>query len=309
MQRIEKPVSLIVSAGRTGTRFFGESLESVIRDCASYHEPDVLVWSRGGKLEVIRRFGPYQTILGKLLNRTGLRATGLKYLSGRVGHLQTARALLRQRRRFYERQDAGLVVEAHYQWFPLLPVLPDVFAHYKAAVVVRDPRAWVASAHSWGLWWSSADLVRRLRLLRLTPDLVGDKEIAAEWPDMDGFDRLAWSWATINRELVERARDDANIRVFRFEDLFLGARREDHLADFLAFVSRFDDRRFEYSLERLLAYPQLHASGGDSRNAWHDWARDRCRRLDRFCGPLMRELGYVDDDAWHRKLVSMEKSR
>lgn len=300
--KIRKHVSLIVSTGRTGTRFLGENLGDVIDDCASFHEPDMLTFPRRGKLQTIARFGLYQTVFGKLLDRTGIRAIGLQYLAGKVGFDATARRLTQHRAKFYASRPEELIVEAYNQWFSVLPVLPSVFANYRVAAIIRDPRSWLASASKWGLWWASSDLVAKLGLLRLSPDLVGDHSVATHWAGMDNFDRLAWSWATINHELATQADRDDRIRMFRFEDLFGEYRKTEEIDSLLAFVTHFEDRRFDYSLETLLRSRQIHASGGDSGSEWHDWTPSRCRRVMHFCGPLMERWGYGRETAWKRKL-------
>lgn len=301
-ERIERDVSLIVSTGRTGTRFLGQYLGRVIEDCTSFHEPDMLSWHRKGKLQKIYRFGLYQTIIGKIFDRAGLRALGLKYLSGQTSAHNTAEGLIRHRKHFYKKQTQSLIVEAYSQWYAVLDVLPLVFRNYRVGAIIRDPRSWLASADKWRLWWHSGDLVTRLGLLRLRPDLVGDKAAAAGWQQMTAFSRMAWSWNTINSILTAQALTDPAIRMFRFEDLFGHTRQSSEVGAFLDFITDFGDQRHLYSLSSFIESPRVHASQGESSVAWKRWDRESCLQVNRLCGPLMRRWGYGLEKGWLNRI-------
>lgn len=301
-EKIERDVSLIVSAGRTGTRFLGQTLGDVIADCVSFHEPDMLAWRRKKKLRTISRFGIYQTLLGKLFDDAGLRAVGLKHLAGADSAQNTIESLIRHRRDFYAQQEQSLVVEAYSQWYAVLDLLPDVFMRYRVGAIIRDPRSWLASAEKWKLWWHSDDLVTRLGLLRLRPHLVGDQAAAAGWEEMAAFDRMAWSWNTINGILTARALSDPRVSIFRFEDLFGLTRQSHEIRRFLDFITDFGDRRYRYSLSLLMERPQVHASQGDSSAAWQRWDRESCVQVDRLCGSLMRRWGYGVEKEWLNRI-------
>jgi hypothetical protein len=296
--KIERDVSLVVSTGRTATRFFGETLGQVVEDAVSFHEPDMLTLRRKGRLKTIGRFGLYQTVLGKLIDTAGIRAVGHKYLAGKRTARQTAQALIAHRKRFFEKQPQSLIIESYNQWFSVLDILPLVFRNYRVGVIIRDPRSWLASSEKWALWWHSRDLVYRLGLLRLNPELLRDTATSAVWKQMSAFERMAWSWNTINKRLERSARTDPWIEMFRFEDLFEGDRNEEQLERFLKFVTEFGERRYRYSIRHLLENPKVHASSGDSSQEWRRWSREKCRSVEKYCGDLMREWGYGSEPEW-----------
>lgn len=299
----KKHVLIVTSGGRTGTRFFGEAMGEVVDDCLSFHEPDVLTTDLRSNLRKLRQFGVYQNFVGKLLDRTGLRAVGLKAIAGQLTAEAAAAEICRHRNDFYTRQPASLVVESSLQWFGLLDAVPLAISKVKAICVIRDPRSWVSSSENWGHWWaSSQDWVRKLGRLRLTPWLLGDEENCSRWPSMTAFEKLCWSWVTLNRVMFESASRHPNIRMFRFEDLFLGEQREAHLEDMLSFATAFSDRTFRFDLERLLSMSPVNSSGGRSADDWQSWDACRCRTLEHHCGALMREFGYGDEPEWKRKV-------
>lgn len=302
IRRIHKNVTLIVSTGRTGTRFFGEVLGNAIDDCVSFHEPDMITLKRKGEFKKIVQFGLYNTTIGKLLNDTGIRAIGLNYLAGRRGVEQTAKALISHRKRFFEKQSESLIIESYNQWYSVLDVLPLVFKEYRVAAVIRDARSWLSSAEKWSLWWHSDDLVARLGLLRLNPQIVDDGEAADRWAGMSQFQRMAWSWSAINHLVTSNAESDPRISVFRFEDLLGHSHQVNEIRRFLEFITHFKDKQYSYSLAKILDSPRVHASPGDSSNAWRDWSTKRCQQVDELCGTLMRRWDYGRDPEWIQRV-------
>lgn len=163
---IERPVGIVVSAGRTGTAFCGEHLGQVFPGAVSFHMPETLHRQNplSAHIRVLRRFGVYQPLLGKLMGRTGLRNVLMRYLAGDLGPAEAGRELDRHRRRFYEGQSADLVIEANHDYFGLLPVLSHALERYRVAAVVRDPEPWIASWLAKGGRYGKRDWVETLGL-------------------------------------------------------------------------------------------------------------------------------------------------
>jgi hypothetical protein len=294
-----KHLLIVASGGRTGTRFFGETLGLIVEDCVSFHEADVLTTDLRASWRKVREFGIYRNFVGKLLDQTGLRAIGLKRLAGRLTADEAATEVRRHRSDFYARQSRSLIVDSSLQWFALLDALPFTDWPYRAICVIRDPRAWVASAEKWGHWWaSSSDWVRRLGRLRLTPCLVDDQENCHRWRTMPEFERLCWSWTALNRVMLDAAKRDPRIRIFRFEDLFFSSDRRTHMEEMLEFGTGFRQRSFAFDASRLLKMAPVNTSGGRSQTEWLRWGADRCQVLGQHCGKLMQELGYGLEPEW-----------
>lgn len=79
-----KDLVFIASGGRTGTQFFGDMLKTVIDDCWSEHEPDMLLGLNWRTYDQIRRFGFWHMVPGRLLGMTGVRSLGHKLLTGEL---------------------------------------------------------------------------------------------------------------------------------------------------------------------------------------------------------------------------------
>jgi hypothetical protein len=298
-----KHMVIIASAGRTGTRFFGDLLSSMIPGSYSVHEPDVLEGLTWRTWERIRTFGVYHMLLGRVLGRTGIRNLSQQFIAGRIGRQQLIAYLRRQRSAYYRDIPGEPIIESYYQWYGILPAAPEVFEHYRVVALVRDPRTWVASWMNFGAHFGSRDLVSRFGFRRLDPIMAGDADYAELWADMSPFERLCWTWGAVNGRLLDFARTDPHTRVYRYEDLFLSQDRGRRLADLLQFITSFSDRRFPSAFEEGLLRERRHASTRQAFPDWPHWTSDQACRLEKICGPLMRELGYGEEADWALKIT------
>jgi len=300
----DKHIVIIASAGRTGTRFFGDLLSSMIPGSYSVHEPDVLGGINRRTWQRIKTFGAYHMLLGRALGRTGIRNLSQKFLAGRIDRQQLAASLHRQRSAYYANIAGDPIIESYYQWYGVLPVVPLLFEHVRVVALVRDPRTWVTSCMNFGTYYGPRDLVSQLGFRRLDPKLAGDADYAGLWSDMSPFERLCWTWRAVNGRLLEfsEAEANANARVFRYEDLFLSDDRGAHLADLVQFITSFADRRFPCAFDDSVLRQRRHASDRRSFPDWPQWSAADARRLDEICGPLMAALGYGGEPSWQAKL-------
>jgi hypothetical protein len=291
--RVEKDVLLIVSAGRTGTTFLGRHLASMVEDCWSAHEPDVwdgLLSPHSGR--AVRWFGLYHVTLGKLLRRTGVRTVAERWLAGEWSKDTAARALVRQRRRFYDSRPAALVAESNYQWYAALPLLEDVFASYRVLAVVRDPVTWVRSRMNYGGIHDDEDRVRWYGLSRATAASLGEVS-EEEWESSSLFQRMCWEWAFVTRRLLAAGQGDPNVTVARYEDLFLSDDPAGRLTRCLETVTDFGHRRYRVEIPPELVRTRENVSTPRRTEGWDTWSDADREFLVATCGPGMRQLGYT----------------
>lgn len=301
---MDKDLVFIVSAGRTGTQFFGTQLGRMIDDCVSAHEPDRYAGLSRATWHSIRRFGFNQVVVQRLLRRSGIRHLTQQYLAGQLTGQQAVQAIHAQRDHYLQQQTASLVVESYYQWYGLLPCLRTAYPTCKIVGIVRDPRTWVMSLQHRTLKHALGRFAGRL-----TPELAGDREHQGRWRDMNEFERLCWEWTTINRHIVTAVNDDPLARLFRFEDLFpaggdaasgpMAGDSDGGMRALLTFITRFDARTYDFRLDGAVLASPLNASAG-APATWPDWPRDQALALHRICGELMATLGYGGEPAWQR---------
>lgn len=289
----DKDVVLVTSGGRTGTSFFAEVLDGIISDCFSVHEPDV--WHgvfRPDSWRAVWWFGFYHVVVGKFQRRTGMRCVAERYLSGDWTEQDTVDAIIRQRGEFYGSRTASLIVESNTQWYALLPLLPRILPRYRVLALVRDPRTWVRSYVNFGGHHDDRDRVQRFGLPRLSPAMIGG-EWGDRWEQMDVFERLCWDWKFITSRLLEAADADDRIRLVRFEDLFLSDDRRTRLEETLAFLTDFEDARYEFRVPPGLFEQKVNVSRPTRLGPWEKWSERRREFLTEMCGSLMSRLGYA----------------
>lgn len=187
----------IVSGGRTGTRSLGLGLQSIIEDCVSSHEPDVVK-----SFADARRVGLKELAL-RALGRSGTRSLGVHFLAGTMDR----DAIFDRLRKSRPPQDR-LAIESNYQWWPFAPVLGEIFPGCRVIGIIRDREEWVDS-------WASISPTRRNGAWQEI--FPGHHRPHGETQT----DRLRNEWQLIADTLHEAA-SLPNVRIFSFEDIFFG---------------------------------------------------------------------------------------
>jgi len=288
----DKHFVFFVSAGRTGTKFFGDMLSTMIPDAFSIHEPDVLMDFKIKSIQQIRIFGLYNLIFGKLIGKTGIRNLSQNFLAGKIDREQLVAAIVDHRKKFYEQVKSNLVVESYSGWYGAIPGIRQLYRNYKIVAIVRDPRTWVTSNMNWGTMYGQRDWVTRLGLGRLTPAMIGDERYAGQWNDFSRFQKLCWAWQAINNILLTAVDNLESAILVKFEDLFHSENRYQHLENLLTFLSCYATRSFEFHIPNGVLERKIHRGRHRRFPAWLDWKPQRKQELQQICGPLMQALGY-----------------
>ena len=296
---MNKNVVIIVSGGRTATRFFGDLLSEMVADSYSVHEPDLFEGLTRRTWQRLKTFGLYHMMIGRLLGRTGIRNLSQKYLSEALD-LDTLIHDIRQHRfSYYSTLNYSLIIESYYQWYGILPVLPHVFPSYKVVGIVRDPRTWTASWMNFGAHHGPKDLVAKFGFRRLDPHMIGDRDFEEKWPSMSAFEKLCWDWKTVYGLITEFVDKDSNSRMYRYEDLFPGLSGGEQVRGMLEFLVDFPERKYRYSLDRSVLQKPIHSAGRKSFPDWAEWDTTLARQLNDICGTLMVRFGYGNEPTWH----------
>ncbi len=294
---MDKNLVFIVSAGRTGTQFFGRQLGSIIDNCVSAHEPDRYAGFSRATRENIRKFGFNHVVIKRVLQKSGIRHLTQQHLAGKLNDEQVIQSIRQQRDRYIQGQSASLIVEAYYQWFGLLPCLRRAYPESKISGIVRDPRTWVLSLqhrklrHALGIF---AD--------KMSPAMIQDREYMGRWADMNNFERACWEWKTINGLIQTFVNSDTQSRLYRFEDLFETDGRAKEMHKLLDFITDFGDRTYSYQLSESSLGDRLNQSA-EIPVEWPDWPQSKARALQAICGDMMSEFGYGEEPAWREKIA------
>lgn len=285
----EKKLVFIASGGRTGTQFLGDLLGETIEDCWSDHEADALYGLGAKSLRRVARYGLWHMVVGRSLGLTGVRAAGMRYLSGKDSIAVAADRLRKERTPLYERHRQELIVDSYWRWWPFAGVLDQIWKGSKSIFIVRDPKDWIGSVQSHhrsadGLRWTS-----RFGTGALRPDRIGDGEWTERWRTLSPVGRLAWQWRTINRQLADAAAA-SGCRLYRFEDIFDPSKSAlDELVDFARNHGGESFPRRELDLHDQQRRNARTVRIGDYR----DWNAGDRAIVEELCGELCDRFGYA----------------
>jgi hypothetical protein len=288
----DKYFVFIVSAGRTGTKFFGDMFARMVNDSFSAHEPDVLMDFKFKSFRQIKQFGLYRLVWGKILGKTGIRNLSQNYLAKKLDRPQLVAALIKHRERYYNDIDQELIFEAYSGWFGAIEGIQSLYKNYKVVGMSRDPRNWVKSNMDWGTMYGKRDWIGRLKLGRLNPEMIKDAAYAKEWARFNRFQKLCWAWKTIYETMLDAMADDPNAIIIKFEDIFRSEEKYTHLSNLLNFVTKFPDRVFGYQIPENILERRLNVNIAYEFPSWERWDRQMKTELRRICGEPAIRLGY-----------------
>jgi hypothetical protein len=288
----EKYFVFVTSAGRTGTKYFGNLLGQMIAESFSVHEPDVIMDFKIKSMRQVRQFGLYQLVFGKLMGKTGIRNLSQRYLSKKIDLERLKTAIIDHRRKYYDSIQQELIIESYSGWYGVIPGIQSLYKNYKVVVIIRDPRDWVTSNMNWGTMYGKRDWVSKLKLGRLSPELIGDDEYETRWQAFSRFQKLCWAWKTIYETTIRGAGTNPNVGFFKFEDLFKSKNRYTRLRDLLAYITQFADKTFEFNIPEGILENRIHKNVSYEFPKWQNWDREMQSELQRICGGLSRKFNY-----------------
>ena len=253
-------VALILSSGRTGTRFLARYFDANYSDVIARHEPPP---------------------------RALLRMASYARASGRIS-TGALRRLLRGVRRRVAAVDAELYLESNPFLSGFVEVVDDVFGEPVILHVVRDPRDYARSSLNHGTSRGARGIANRLVPFWF-PDLRGLPGIG---PRPDWLERTAGLWTIVNRLLAEAGSQCARYHLFRYEDMF------DATHSGLREMCRVLGLEFRETDLAITAAERINPGRFDVLPAWTEWPAERCAALQRICSPLMQSYGYGTEPAW-----------
>jgi len=261
----EKPaVAMILSAGRTGTRFLAEYFDANYPNVIARHEPR-----------------PSRS----------LRLASHAHMVGAVSREHLVALLRRKRRRHVDPLDAELYVECNPFLAGFADVLGDVWTDPAIIHIVRDPREHVRSSlnHGTASGWKGLGN-------RLIPYWYPDIAKILKFDGLGPIGMAAGVWTVMNRRLREASHRYRRYALLHYESVF----DENHsglreICERLGLAYR--DADAPVSPTQRINAARLNVVG-----PWQDWSPAECRELQRVCEPLMAEFGYGDEPAWRAKL-------
>jgi len=292
MQFFNKYCVFIVSAGRTGTKYFGTLLDRIVENSFSVHEPDIFSGFNKKLLSQIKTFGFYNMVLGRAARRTGIRNLSENYLAGKLTLQELKDRIVQHRARFFNNITQDMIIESYYGWYGCIPAIQEIFPNYKIIVITRDPRTWITSNMNWEKWYGKKDFVSKLKLERLNPHLINDIQYKHQWARFSRFEKLCWAYKTVYSTILENVASDPHARIFKFEDLFYGPQRYHNLNKLLNFLVDFRSRKFSYHIPQGILEEKVHRNISDSFPPYEHWDAEKNKEYWSLCEDIHFALGY-----------------
>lgn len=298
------------STGRTGTRFFGETMSKMIADCVSVHEPDTTRVSQPTDwIQKMAKFGVPKMLWGQYRECYSFGKLTTTRQRGITSDEKARQYIVDNRLEYIEHFRKNLYIESNHIIYGLLDLIIELFPNSKVIWIMRDPRTWIRSAinsgsyHLYGIWdWDSINLSVRANNFPEDP-------AASRWKAMSKFEKYCWYYANVNKRALELLERTDNVKIFRYEDLFDRTSGDSHFKEMLEYASQFNDgfrRSYEYKPELL--NNKIHAAASKRLlPKWNDWNNSLVESMDCHCGDIMRRFGYGDEPRWLEQLQKINQ--
>ena len=260
---------LVVSTGRTGTRFIASLLDQFCPGVEAHHTT------------------PWSTLINVL---------GNMHLARLLSEAALLRVWQSLKGQDFAVSEHSLFVDSNNHLYVFAAYAHQIYPHAKIVHVIRDPRTYVRSHLNWA-GERPKSFVANYLLPFWQPNgyLLGEFTFA-QWLRLDRFERFCWIWDFKNRFLAQLGNAPLPYLLMRFEDLIDESARQqtlETLSEFigapLADIARPDD---------LPSVPRNNTSSRAFPH-WRHWTEQRCKQLHQICGEQMRIYGYGLETEWH----------
>lgn len=310
---IQKPTTIITSMGRTGTTFFAKFFNKKFENIMALHEPSTIHYQRRdvqeiaeGAIKKIKHFGLINLGPKKLIGKWGIVHISNQRIAKNITKEKAAEQIIKQRKKFIEKFEQNLYIESNYQYYGLLDIIPLTFENYKIIYIIRDPRDWVISYINLKGWYHKTDIHSLLRT-RISPKKIKDEKYQHLWKKMNQFEKLCWAWATVNKYILQTAKDNPNIKIYNFEDLFESNNKKENMLNLINFATSHNNSIIKKpeNLENLIQNKiktKINQPSSYQFPKWPKWTQEQAKKLNKICGPIMEKFGYGQEPEWKQKI-------
>lgn len=265
---------LILSTGRTGTKYLAKTLKKIIPNADVYHEAG----ERSRWINILSH-----------AHQAGLVPAKLPLLAWQ-------KIILPDLQRAQTSKDFYIDANNHIYLFAVNN--PELYPNLRVVHIIRDPREYVRSHVNWSRTRLKSFIANNLvPFWQPTGYFLGDIPFFS-WVRMSQIERFAWVWKFKNLYINRLAELGIPYLRLKFEDLFLSADSVDVFHRMLAFFEvDIPDNLRDYIDEPINVSKQRLQS-------WMEWPVSTCRRIDQLCGSEMREYGYGSEPEWLMKVSS-----
>jgi hypothetical protein len=265
---------LIVSTGRTGTRFVAQYLDSTYSSVDAHH---ITAWS---------------TLINVLSNA---------HLSGFLSERCLLSIWQTLKGRSFAHTNKQVFVDSNNHLFAFASIAPRLYPGVKVVHIIRDPRTYVPSHLNWCEQRFKSRVANYFVPFWQPNGFLLDSMTRMQWSSLDKFERFCWVWNFKNQLMAGISELNVPYLQLKFEHLInrVHAPTEfSRLAEFIGVVPR----------EVVILSKKVNESKGKWSNDWHKWTTKQRMMLHRLCGAQMTELGYGTEDDWLRVVDADERN-
>jgi len=257
---------VIVSTGRTGTKFLADYYNHYAQNILAKHEP----------------FPPVAYLNADFFkNRISFDQAEKTYLNKRK-HIQ--KILHSKGINNYLESNSGLAF--------LLPIIKKQFPRYKIVHIIRDGRDWIRSVYSRKLQNDGTPtLNKRGEVWKFTAKDIND-QYANNWDNMNMIEQLSWMWKVRNEFILNYIRDDERAISIRFEDIFNPDDNYKIFDKLIHFIN--DDTNIKLNLEDPLipVKKKINKTNKFLLPPYMEWNESDKESFNNIAGDLMEEYNY-----------------
>lgn len=261
---------VIVSTGRTGTKFFAK-LFSRYSSVRSLHD------------------SPYTPLINILANMQLVHLFPRSLLIW-IWQILKAKEIRSTSEEIY--------LDSNNHLYAFVFIAPLTYPDLHVIHIIRDPRTYVRSHLNWALGRKKSYLANFI-IPFWQPNGFLLKELAwSRWFGFSRFERFCWIWKFKNSYILNEGKlCPDKFMVFRFEDFFNADVDRNQLEKLAAFVGVESEQIKAEEFSR-----PANSSADSGVDHWQHWSNLECAQMDAICGPLMKTFSYGLEPEWQEKV-------
>jgi len=268
---------LILSTGRTGTKFLAKTLQVILPHADVFHE--------GGE----------RSRLINILSHAHLAGFFPRQGPVLAWRMAIQPALTRAQ------QNTTIYIDANNHLYVFGTGNPGLYPNLKIIHIVRDPRDYIRSHINWSKSRLKSFIANYLVPFWQPSGFLLGEYSWADWSGLNRLERYAWIWSYKNRLIQQMEMSQVPYLRIKFEDLFGGKDPGSTLADMLDFIGFNAPGDLNDYFARTINASKQHIP------TWPEWTGSTCQRINAICGELMRSYGYGSEPEWQRKCSQSDR--
>jgi len=258
---------LVVSTGRTGTKFIASYFNKYIDDFFAIHEPFP-------KIDLISS----------------------KYFAGKMSY-HCAKKKIHWRRQFMQRElykvNHNNYLESNPALWSLIPIMREIIPNVKIIHIIRDGRTWLRSGYS-RKFDGKGNLIKDRHGIfwKFTSDDFPHDEYYGHWSYMNMIEKLSWIWKIKNETILNDIKSDSDAITVKFEDIFNEENDCKGIQSIVDFISK--DYPLNLNVDDMVAplKNKINRTSGFQLPEYTRWTVNQKKSFEGIAGNLMHQLGY-----------------